>query len=62
MKTFFEEAIRETQPLRVLIDFLKLERAREQTKQYDQMRFVGYVLKLGMTRSQFLHLTLSGLP
>src|SRR2546423_14737506 len=37
----------QTHPLRALQTFLEQERANEQAKKYDEMRFVGYVLEIG---------------
>lgn len=47
MKTFFQQATMQNHPLRILQDFLKHEKAYEIAKQYDDMRFVGYVLEIG---------------
>jgi len=47
MKEFFEKAAMQNHPLRVLQKFLEQEKANEQAKQYDSMRFVGYVLEIG---------------
>src|SRR5436305_7943407 len=47
MKTFFEEATMQNHPLRALEIFLEQEKANEQAKKYDLMRFVGYVLEIG---------------
>jgi hypothetical protein len=47
MKDFFEKAALQNHPLRVLQTFLERERANEQAKKYDDMRFVGYVLEIG---------------
>ncbi len=47
MKAFFEKAAMQNHPLRVLETFLKQEKANEQAKKYDDMRFVGYVLEIG---------------
>ena len=47
MQAFFEEATMQNNPLRVLVDFLKSERALESAKEYRRMRFVGYVLDIG---------------
>lgn len=44
---FFGQSLMQNHPLRALSDFLNQEKAYETAKQYDQMRFVGYVLKLG---------------
>lgn len=47
MKDFFEKAAMQNHPLRVLQTFLECEKANEQAKKYDDMRFVGYVLDIG---------------
>ena len=47
MKDFFEKATMQNHPLRVLQTFLECEKANEQAKKYDDMRFVGYVLDIG---------------
>lgn len=47
MKEFFEKAAMQSHPLRVLQTFLEQEKANEQAKKYDDMRFVGYVLEIG---------------
>lgn len=47
MKEFFEKAAMQNHPLRVLQTFLDQEKANEQAKKYDDMRFVGYVLEIG---------------
>jgi len=47
MKDFFEKAAMQNHPLRVLQTFLEHEKANEQAKKYDDMRFVGYVLDIG---------------
>jgi DNA helicase HerA-like ATPase len=47
MKAFFDKAAMQSHPLRFLLDFLDQERALEQSKKYDEMRFVGYVLEIG---------------
>lgn len=47
MREFFEKASMQNHPLRVLESFLEQEKANEVAKQYDEMRFVGYVLEIG---------------
>lgn len=47
MKQFLEAAANQNHPLRVLSEFLENEKMIEQSKLYDQMRFVGYVLDIG---------------
>ena len=44
---FFADAEYQDSPLRALIDFLKAEKQNEEAKNYDKMRFVGYVLEIG---------------
>ena len=46
MKEFFEKAAMQNHPLRVLQAFLEREKANEQAKNYDDIRFVGYVLDI----------------
>ncbi len=47
MEKFLEEAASQNHPLRILKEFLEKEESFEKSKQYDQMRFVGYVLDMG---------------
>lgn len=47
MRKFLDDAANQNHPLRVLKEFLEREDAFEKSKQYDQMRFVGYVLEIG---------------
>ncbi|MHB8231892.1 MAG: ATP-binding protein [bacterium] len=47
MEKFLEEAAIQNHPLRILKEFLEKEESFEKSKQYDQMRFVGYVLDIG---------------
>jgi len=47
MKKFFEKAAMQNHPLRILQTFLEQEKAYEQAKEYEKMRFVGYVLEIG---------------
>lgn len=47
MKEFFDKAAMQNHPLRILQTFLEQENAYEQAKEYDKMRFVGYVLEIG---------------
>ena len=47
MNQFLRDAAFQNHPLRVLKDFLKKERSLELAQQYEQMRFVGYVLDIG---------------
>lgn len=47
MKEFFEKAAMQNHPLRILQEFLEQEKAYKQAKEYEQMRFVGYVLEIG---------------
>jgi len=46
MKDFFEKAVMQDHPLRILQEFLEQEKRFEQAKEYDKMRFVGYVLEI----------------
>jgi hypothetical protein len=47
MRDFFSDAEYQSHPLRILKDFIRQEEAYEKAKQYDKMRFVGYVLEIG---------------
>jgi hypothetical protein len=47
MKEFFEKSAMQDHPLRVLESFLNQEKANEVAKNYDNLRFVGYVLDIG---------------
>jgi len=47
MKEFLNNAANQNHPLRILKEFLEKEELLEKSKQYDQMRFVGYVLDIG---------------
>ena len=47
MKEFFDKAAMQNHPLRMLQVFLEKENAYEQAKEYDKMRFVGYILEIG---------------
>jgi hypothetical protein len=47
MKEFLDNAANQNHPLRILKEFLEKEELLEISKQYDQMRFVGYVLDIG---------------
>lgn len=47
MMHFFDEAVMQQHPLRVLDEFLTREAANETAKRYEDLRFVGYVLDIG---------------
>jgi len=47
MKKFLEEAANQNHPLRILKEFLGREESFEKSKQYGEMRFVGYALEIG---------------
>ncbi|MCK9555032.1 DUF87 domain-containing protein [bacterium] len=47
MRKFLDDAANQNHPLRILKEFLEREEAFEKSKQYDHMRFVGYVLEIG---------------
>lgn len=47
MKEFFNSAVMENHPLRVLNDFLEKEIKLDNAGEYSKMRFVGYVLEIG---------------
>ena len=47
MKEFFEKSAMQNHPLRILESFLEQEKANEVAKNYDSLRFVGYVLDIG---------------
>ena len=44
---YFDEAVMQQNPMRVLSDFLATEQRRDQAGDYDNLRFVGYVLDIG---------------
>ena len=44
---FFEGAVQQNSPIRVLVDFLKEEESKTSAGTYDALRFVGYVLDIG---------------
>ena len=46
MREFFEAAVLERNPLRILKEFLDREQSNESAKKYDELRFVGYVLDI----------------
>src|SRR5256885_12139907 len=47
MKDFLDQATMQNHPLRELMLFLEQERASEQARKYNELRFVGYVLEIG---------------
>ena len=47
MQDFFDQAVLQQHPLRALEEFLTREANFDQAKQYDSLRFVGYVLDIG---------------
>ena len=47
MKDFLDEAAEQDHPLRALKEFLEQEKRFENSKQYNKMSFVGYVLEIG---------------
>ncbi len=47
MKKFFEDAAMQNHPLRAILEFIEKEKANETAKNYEDMRFVGYVLEIG---------------
>src|SRR5580700_4173550 len=47
MKTFFDKAAFQNHPLRAIEEFIASEDANEKAKNYNQLRFVGYVLDIG---------------
>ena len=47
MKEYFDKAVMQDHPLRILENFLKQENANELAQKYDDMRLVGYVLEIG---------------
>ena len=67
METFFEEAALQNSPLRILWDFLKHEEELENAKQYEKLRFVGYVLDIGYESARLItsdpfKINVGGLP
>ncbi|MDP9238536.1 MAG: DUF87 domain-containing protein [Chloroflexota bacterium] len=47
MKNFFQDAEMQDHPLRALREFMSAEASFELAKQWEKMRFVGYVLEIG---------------
>ncbi|HOO49682.1 MAG TPA: DUF87 domain-containing protein [Alphaproteobacteria bacterium] len=47
MKKFLDDAAFQRNPLRILQDFVEKEEKKESAKDYDNWRFVGYVLDIG---------------
>jgi hypothetical protein len=47
MSSFWKRSEMQNHPLRLLDDFLETEKALEQAKKYNEMRFVGYILEIG---------------
>ena len=47
MNKFFEQAMMQDHPLRVLENFMARETANEKAKKYQELRFVGYALEMG---------------
>lgn len=47
MKKFLEDAAFQHNPLRALVDYMKKEDQKEKAKDYENWRFVGYVLDIG---------------
>ena len=47
MDDFFEDAMMQNHPLRILKTFLEQEENNKQANKYDDMRLVGYVLEIG---------------
>jgi len=67
MKQFFEQALMQQHPLRVLQDFLEREEANEKAKKYNELRFVGYALEIGydtvtIITSDPFKVTVGGVP
>lgn len=54
MANIFTDAEYQESPLRLLRDFLLQEESYEAAKQYDEMRFVGYVLELGFEEATII--------
>ena len=51
---FFQDAELQDNPIRALTEFLRRESQVEQAGQYDQMRFVGYVLEIGFDSTKII--------
>lgn len=47
MRSFLDSARYQDNPLSALVAFLEQEKSYEQANQYEQMRFIGYVLDIG---------------
>jgi hypothetical protein len=54
MKKFFEEASLQNHPIRHLIEFLEKERAYEIAEDYNNLRFAGYVFKIGFKEVEII--------
>lgn len=54
MNEFFEDAARQNHPIRVLEEFLKKEKMNEESKNYNELRFVGYVFKISFNEVEII--------
>ena len=54
LQKFFQDAEYQSNPIRVLIDFLQNESRNEQAANYGAMRFVGYVLDIGFEDAKII--------
>lgn len=54
MNDFFEDAAMQDHPIRALNEFLKEEKRNETAKNYEDMRFVGYVFKIGYNEVEII--------
>jgi len=67
MQQFFDQAVMQQHPLRLLDNFLAREAANEKAQKYDALRFVGYVLDIGydtvtVITSDRFKITVGGVP
>ncbi|MCX7024035.1 MAG: DUF87 domain-containing protein [Spirochaetes bacterium] len=54
MKQFLEKASYQENPLRYVYDFMENEKRIESAEQYDDMRFVGYVMDIGYDSARII--------
>jgi hypothetical protein len=54
MDNFFEEAAMQNNPIRKLKEFIEQENRYKTAKQYDSLRFVGYIFKIGFKYAEII--------
>lgn len=67
VREFFETAVMQKHPLKALIDFLRREKSLEEAGNYEEMRFVGYVLEISYSTVRIItsdpfKLAVGGIP